>query len=259
MSDPIVYDLEGALSALDSGAEPAQEDGSPNAPNSGAEGAKPATEDPRLEAMREALRISEGARRDLMDRMGQPQPAQAQPNQPKWFSHEEIREMLNSEDPDVRYQAVQISQNQAIAQAAGHFEQRLGMLTAGTFDAAKAEAKRLFPVEFELFGDQIEAYANGLPDKTQLANTQGWGHIVRFVRGDDSNFEKLAEARAARRARETQQDTVPNTFTPTRSAPQGLVVDEATREIARNLVEAGIYKSVDDYVKDMRGFTNLSL
>lgn len=255
MSDPIVYDLEGALSALDSGTEPASESSTTEGAASAV--ATPASsDDPRLEAMREALRISEGARQDLMTRMGQT--AQAQPEQPKWFSPAEIRDMLNSDDPDTRYQAVVISQNQALAQAAGHFEQRLGMLTAGTLDAAKAEAKRLYPVEFELFGDQIEQYASNLPDKSQLANTQGWGHIVRFVRGDDSNFERLSEARAARKAREVQTTNVPNSFTPTRGASQGFVLDDATREIARTLVDAGIYKSIDDYAKDMRGLNNLS-
>ncbi len=254
MSDPIMYDMEDALSAMDS-VEPS---GDPK-PAEGAPAAAP-QDDPRIEAMREALRISEGARADLMARIGQPQVTQpAQPSGPRWFSREEIREMLNSEDPDVRFQAVEISQNQAIAQAAQHFEHRLGTLTNGTFDAAKAEAKRLFPIEFELFGDQIEAYANNLPDKSQLSNTTGWSHIVRFVRGEDANFDKLADARASRKARETQQNTTPNTFTPTRSAPSNFVLDDATREIALNLVNAGIYKSVDEYVKDMKGLTNLAM
>lgn len=254
MSDPIVYDLEEALSGL-----PTEAGETPTPTPEPAPTPAPQADDPRLEAMREALRISESARQELAARVNSGQPAPQTP-QPKWFSREEIAEMLNSDDPNMRMQAVEISQQQAIAQAARHFETRLGALTTSAVDTAKAEAKRLYPVEFELFGDQIQSFADQLPDKAALGNVQGWGHIVRFVRGDDSNIERLAEARAAQKAREAQRDIVPNSFVPTRTgAGGGFVLDDATRDIARTLVDAGIYKSVDEYVKDMKGFSNLSL
>jgi len=250
MSDPIAFDLEEALSAQDEPTpQPKAEELTPPAK----------VEDPtdaRIEAMREALRISESARMDLLNRAGgnsAPQPQQTV----KWFSRDELREMLNSEDPEVRMQAVEISQNQGIAAAAQHFEARLGPLANSAHESAKDAARRKYPLEFELFGDQIEQFANQLPDKNPLSTVQGWDHLVRFVKGDDKNTEKLVEARMAARAREREALNVPGGFTPTRpNAGNSFVIDDTTRAVAQNMIDAGIYKNIDEYVRDMKGFTN---
>lgn len=251
MSDPIMFNLEEALGAPDEVTPAATPEVTPAVTPAVAE----ASADPRIEAMREALRISESARMDLINRAGGNTAPQQQAI--KWFSRDELREMLNSDDPDVRMQAVEISQNQGIAAAAQHFESRLGPLATSAHESAKDAARRKYPLEFELFGDQIEQFANQLPDKNPLSTVQGWDHLVRFVKGDDKNTEKLVEARMAARARERESLNVPGGFTPTRAgAGNNFVIDDTTRAVAQNMIDAGIYKNMDEYVRDMKGFTN---
>lgn len=259
MSNPVVYDMEEALSALDAGAEPTPAS-EPAAPSGGAEATPaPSPADSRVDALKEALRISEQARADML-RMGnggaQQQVQQVQ--QPKWYSREEIGQLLNSENPEERLAAVEISTQQALAQAAQHLDARLAPLTSGGVGAAKAQVQAKYADEFALFGPQIEDLARNVPNQAALTTAEGWEHIIRYVRGDSENGQKLYEHRAQSRARQEQVENLGANFAPTPNGRQGqnFAMDDTTKQVAQNLIDAGIYKNMAEYVKDMKTFNN---
>ena len=108
--------------------------------------------------------------------------------------------------------AVAYMQDIAIKDAAGQFERRFAPLAAGSASVAETAARDRFKDEFELFGGEIKAITDALPDKSVLANPEGWKNIVAFVRGKDGNFEKLiahkgkSAAEAAAIAARAEQD-----------------------------------------------------
>ena len=249
MSNPVVFDLEEALSAPEGGEQAA-----------GDTPAKPEAQAPdtsREDALKEALRISESARQEMAARMA-PQSQQPQQQAPPQVTREQLTEMLNSEDPAVRLQAIEINTQQTLAAAASHFENRLAPLTDSGVHSAKNIARSQFPVEFELFGDQIEELAKNVPNRAALTQPEGWAHIVRYVRGDASNAMKYAEHSIAQRAREQQMQNVGPSFTPTPNSGQGqhFQLDAATKEIAQTLIDAGVYKDMNEYARDMKAFNN---
>lgn len=145
------------------------------------------------EAYREALRISEQARLQLQSQLEsrQTNQQQAQPQQ-KWYTNEELVELLGSDDPAQRFAAIQISNQQAIAIAANHFEQRLAPLQAGNISAAELNARAKYPAEFSVLGDEIKQFADSVPDKSALTSVDGWDRLVGFIRGKSGNFEKMS-------------------------------------------------------------------
>ncbi len=97
-------------------------------------------------------------------------------------------------------EAVAYMQEIAIQDASQQFERRFGSLTHSAATTAEAEARKLYPDEFALFGDEIKTITNGVPDKNILANPEGWKLIVSTVRGKPDNFEKIIEVRAKKAA-----------------------------------------------------------
>lgn len=217
------------------------------------------SEDARSVALQEALKISERARLELLDRMAAPR-EQPQPVQPG-YTRERLAELLSSDDPNERLFAVETMQQQAIAQIAPAFTSRIEQLTHNNIASAKSDAERRFPAEFELFRDQIEGFQNQLPDKSALTNAAGWDSLITYVRGQSQNFDRLVEHRAAASnngaiARSAQKSVVGQSFRPTGGGVVGggETLDQDSRDIARNLIAAGIYKNEAEYIKDMRAF-----
>lgn len=119
-----------------------------------------------------------------------PEPAPARMTKEAW-------DELYQTDP---MQAIAYMNNIAIQDAASQFERRFGSLTAGASSQAEARVREQFKTEFELFGEEIKQLAADVPDKSALANPEGWAHLVSFVRGKPGNFEKLIERNTSKAA-----------------------------------------------------------
>ena len=219
-----------------------------------------AAPDPQLEAYKEALRISESARLAAQAQAPTPVVVQTQRQEaPKWFSDDELKEMLNSDDANQRFQAVQLSNRQAIAQVANHYEQNMAHLQNSIVSAAESAARSKYPTEFALFGDQINNYLSQPGFRPQLTSILNWDKFIAVVRGEEGNLEKLIDARAGARqqaaaqtattARAAQQAAAGVQFQPANgNGSPAFVVDDITRRIAADLN----YPSVEAYLKDMK-------
>lgn len=223
-----------------------------------------------VDSLREALRISEEARMQLAQRFSAPQqdfqPQQPQVQQPKVYSRQELFDMMQSDDPAVRWQAMEINTNQTIAQAAQHFENRLAPITNGTVSSARAQAEAAYNREFSLFKKEIDELVHNLPDKSSLTTKAGWDNLIAFVRGQPGNIDKYVEdittqrANAAKEAARTAAaQNTPWSPAPTRGSVGGSdgsapVVDDVTRQIAFGLG----YASVDAYLKDVHNYEKRS-
>lgn len=205
-----------------------------------------------MEATERALQISEQAR--LANR-GQQQDQQ-QHEQPQQLSREQIQELFQT-DPVA---AMEYVTEQARIVAEANIGQRLGALQQGTVSAAEAEARRMFPLEFELFGNDIAQFANALPDKSVLTTGQGWKDVVAYIRGREGNLDRYIERKTkavdpAAVARDAQAAAAGANFSSaTRNAMPaepsgGGQLDAVQMQIAQEFVNSGVFKTVDEYVK----------
>lgn len=152
------------------------------------------------EVLAQSVQIANAARQaaEAAAKNGQPVvlPSTPAPEPIKKLTKEELAGMFET-DPIA---AVAYMQDIAIQDASMQFERRFGSLSAGASVTAETRMREKYAAEFELFGDQIKQIAASVPDKSALANPEGWEHIVSFVRGKPGNFEKLLEHRTARQA-----------------------------------------------------------
>lgn len=181
------------------------------------------------EALQKALLLSEQGR--MMALQSRQETAPAAPPAQQEVPREKLAEMLASEDPHERLQAVEIMNQQAMARLAAQAQARFEQLTHSSIVAAEQEARRLYPTEFELFGNQIYDAISRLPDKSQLASLDSWRNLIAWVRGQDTNFSRYLEAKA----KEAQAASAGFTAKPMQSATVEKEVepDEVTKEIAK--------------------------
>lgn len=196
------------------------------------------------EALQRAMQISEAGRVAAM-RSAQERPIESPPiPQVKEYTREEIVEMMQSDDANVRVQAIDIMNTQAIRKAEAQVTARFGQLVDSSISSAEIEARRMYGKEFELFGDQIADFARQLPDKSQLSNVNGWRNMVSYIRGLDGNIQKYAQAitqapdssRNAESARAMESLSTGFSPAPVRNpspSAKPIVVDDFTREIAK--------------------------
>lgn len=193
--------------------------------------------------LQQAFQLSESARVALM-RQQVPAPAAPSPQpQVKVFSREEINELMASDDPAERAQAVDIITTQAINAAKAEYSQHMGQLSSSLVQTAMNNAQYAYPDEFALFGDQIQALVDQMPDKSQLSSPTAWKQLVAYVRGQDGNVQRYAQ-HIATKSGQPQQFGAPQLqlhqggFSPApvrapKPNTKSVVVDEMTREIAR--------------------------
>lgn len=244
MANPIIMDIE-ELSALDD-AKPEVETPPPAPASTPVAPAQDAT----VDAYRKALEISEAARLDMM-RQQQTQQQQAQPQGQKWYTDEELVEMMQSDDPRMRLAAARIESQQQLARGAQVFEQRLSSLSNSMHTSAEASARQKYSREFELFGSQIKEFASRT-DPGLLTSAATWDNLIAYVRGLPGNFEALVRAHttvAPEVARGLEGINAGASFTtPPAPSPSSAATDPVTREIALGLG----YPNVEAYLKDMR-------
>lgn len=191
----------------------------------------------------EALKISERARTDMAKFADRPVNVHATPVAPadpgpKTYTEDEINEMFR----DNPAKAIQTIWNAADALVERRVEQRIAPIRNSAVSAAEATARREYALEFELFGDQIKEMYNNTPDKMIFSNPQAWTDMVRFIRGDSANIDKLVEARQAKAAggARTAQAASAGFHAPpvqhtSRSAASPTLDDPLKREIADKL------------------------
>lgn len=172
-----------------------------------------------VEAYKEALRISEEARKQAEARLRDTStPVQQADDGIDTLTDEDIARLIEEKGQVAALRAIQA---QTIRAANKHFSTRMaGMADAG-IQLAEAEARRKYPLEFEVFKDDIQAQIKAAPDKGALANGVVWDNLISFIRGKPGNIEKYiakvnekasADAQAAALAaqRETAGVHLPN-------------------------------------------------
>lgn len=157
-------------------------------------------DDPQIVAMREALRISEEARKEAISRAAQrtesaPAP-QAAPRASarELYTDEQLAELAEQHGVVA---AIRAAQNQVLRMAEETYAPFLQGVQGGAVSSAEQHALVRYPLEFELFGDEIREFARNMPDKSMLATADGWANLVAYVRGRDANLDKYVERKAA--------------------------------------------------------------
>lgn len=152
-----------------------------------------AGEDPKVTALREALRMSEESRgrleQSLATDRGAPAPvAQAE----KELTKEELAE-LHSKDP---LAAIEYMQARAIKTVEENLSRRLSPLVTGNTSTLEEAMKSKYPDEFKVLGNEIMDFVKKAPDKSTFSVAQNWEDLIAWTRG--RNFDKLVEFRAGK-------------------------------------------------------------
>lgn len=147
-----------------------------------------AGDDPRIEALKEALRISEESR---LRQASLAAPVAPVPEPPKKLSREELNE-LYAKDPIA---AIAMMQEEALRTVTENVEKRLLPLVAGGASSAEAAARARHPEAFELFGAEMKTYVDKLPDKSVMNRAEAWDDLVSYFQGQPANLEKIVAKR----------------------------------------------------------------
>ncbi len=143
-----------------------------------------------VQQMRNTLKVNEELVRRLAAEPPRPQVIHVGQSAPavtpaeQGPTEEELVAMITDDDPKVRVNAWNIMQQRNNAMLGAALERRLEPLTHGTISAAEASARAQYPLEFELFADQIAAYKARVP-AAAFTNPQAWEELMKQVRGAD--------------------------------------------------------------------------
>lgn len=211
------------------------------------------------EALKKGLAISEDARKQMAAPVAQPAPVQAPVYHPQPIPEptpEQIREAFEK-DPVATVQALQ--QLQA-AKTSQQWEARMRPLMEGLPANAELLAKAEFAEDFELFGDQIRAAVQMIPDPIARGNIESWRHVVAYVRGQPQNLEKLlakkmekANGTTIQAQQALQALGTPGHFTPSQRTaapiPGVAQLDEAELAIMKELEPYTGIKTAEEWNK----------
>lgn len=216
-----------------------------------------------IAALQDSVRLSEVARlatqasADVAARPAAPAPV-VEPEKETVYTREQLAEMMQA-DPVA---TVALITDNAIKQAAKHFETRLGGITTGAVSSAEAIARSEYKTEFELFGKEIGEFKNGLRDPSVLSTQQGWDDMISYIRGKKGNLEKYidhktkgsaeAVATAARASQAADTGFSPSPTTEPLPKTGTVVLDATAKEIAKNFIDAGVFKDEAEYAKWMQ-------
>lgn len=140
-------------------------------------------------ALERALQISESARTTAASRPA-PAPAPAPTAQPT-VTREKYNELF-AEDP---FGAVQLMLGQAGDAVEAHISRRLQPLTGANTTAARRYAEAKYPLEFQLFGDQIDKFVENAGPSDTWTDPKAWDDMVAYHRGLETNITKYIEAK----------------------------------------------------------------
>lgn len=144
----------------------------------------------KVNALENALKLSETARLEAQQAALSGQPAPIPPEETP-LSEDELSQLMQTD----AVAAVRYMQERAIKEAEKHLERRLAGLSTGGISAAQAQAKAKYPVEFQIFEQEISAAIGQLnaQGREMLANPANWDQLVGYIRGQPGNFERYIE------------------------------------------------------------------
>jgi len=148
-------------------------------------------------AYKEALRISEEARQRVekqLETTNTPASAPRAPDPIAEMTDEQLEALIEEKGVAAGVRAIQA---QTFRLADQHLERRLGAIVSSGASTAENAARAKYPMEFELFGDQIMDQIAKTPDKSVLGNPEVWANLIGWVRGKDGNLDTYIERRSA--------------------------------------------------------------
>lgn len=219
-------------------------------------------EDPKVSALREALRLSEESRQRLETSLssGRETPPPPPPEE-KELTKEELAE-LHSKDP---LAAIEYLQAKAIKTVEENLSRRLSPLMTGNTSTLEEQMRTKYPDEFKVFGDQIIEFVRKSPDKTTFSAAQNWEDLIAWTRG--KNYKKLVTYQAEQANLKATEDAQAleraNAGTHVRSTsrtppppPSAGAFDDTTKQIIKELAASGVLNA-DDPEADYRRWLNV--
>lgn len=222
-----------------------------------------AADDPKVSALKEALRLSEESRTRLERSLAErpTQPVAAAPIEPteKPLTKEELAELFGK-DPVA---AIEYMQTKSVKTVEDNLVKRLQPLVAGNASTLEEQMRQKYPDEFKVFGDQIRDFVSKA-DKATFANAQNWEDMISWMRG--KNFDKMvahrdeqARAKAAVDAHAAQAASAGTHVGSSIRSPAptgGGSFDDTTKAIIKELAACGVLDQKDpegDYRKWIGG------
>lgn len=219
-------------------------------------------EDPKVSALREALRLSEESRQRLETSLssGRETPPPPAPVE-KELTDEELAE-LHGKNPIA---AIQYMQARAAKTVEENLSRRLTPLMSGNASTLEEQMKAKYPDEFKVFGDQIIDFVRKSPDKSTFSAAQNWEDLIAWTVG--KNYKKLVTYQAEKANLKATEDAQAleraNAGTHVRStgrtpAPQSSsgAFDDTTKAIIKELAASGVLNA-DDPEADYRRWLNV--
>lgn len=212
--------------------------------------------------MKDALRISESARqaaeaaREANAAAARSAPAPVVQEEPE-MTREQLKELYDT-DP---LAAIDKMNEISMKNAERHLASRLAPLEGGVTQAAENWARGEYATEFELFGKEINDFVSQMPNKAVFSTKKGWEDMISFIRGRAGNLEKYIDhkqnGRGKSPAEARGQQIDDSGFQGSGDAPRGSIpksaagLDETQKKIAQRMIDDGLIKTMDEYVKFM--------
>lgn len=139
---------------------------------------------------KEALRISEEARQRTEAALLAATQARTPEPAPDGvgISDEDLAKLVEEKGAVAALRAVQA---QTLHLMERHANNKLSTLHASGLLLAEQNARTKYPVEFEIFSDEIKKMVQDAPDKAALNNVDNWDMMLAYVRG--KNIDKYME------------------------------------------------------------------
>lgn len=163
------------------------------------------------------------------------------------ITREELEELFKS-DP---MKAMEIYDRRLFKNLDKHLERRLKGLQDGAVSTAERVIKDEYKLEFELFGDQIEALKKQVQPEI-LTTRKGWEDMMAYIRGKPQNFEKIiARHNGKPKERAREEEVVSSGFTSRSAARPSAPVgpDDAGLDSVQLKIAETMGMSPSDYKK----------
>lgn len=246
--DVTLDEMEAGVKAADDAAKAATDAAA--ADEAKKKAAETTAEDPKVAALREALRLSEESRGRLEQSLTSREPPPPAPVQEKELTEEELAE-LHSKNPIA---AIQYMQARAIKAVEDNLARRLTPLVSGNASTLEEQMRQKYPDEFKVLGDQILDFVKKSPDKSTFSVAQNWEDLIAWTRG--RNFDKLVDYRTQKANLKATEDAqaaqaaaagthvASSVRTPPPARTTG-AFDDTTRAIIKELAASGVLDAKD--------------
>lgn len=210
-----------------------------------------ASEDPKVSALREALRLSEESRSRLETTLHSGRDtAPPPPPAPKELSREELAE-LHTKDP---LAAIEYMQALAVRTVEENLSRRLTPLMSGNSSTLEDQMKSKYPDEFKVFGPEITDFVKKAADKSTFSVASNWEDLIAWTRGknykklvayqaEQANLKATEDAQALERANAGTHVRSTGRTPPPPKSDGGF--DDTTKAIIKELAASGVLDDKD--------------